>query len=126
MRNIALFLTVCNGIVRASYNSVFDSVMNYYPEELDRTFEIILDSVEAHIKVYVSVKNLDASMAVEVLNEVISANIIATCDVVVFLIFSWSLFMGGRRTSAQKTVGAVLFKVLGFSFAIHDFILARI
>ncbi len=49
-----------------------------------------------------------------------------TCDVVVFLIFSWSLFMGGRRTSAQKTVGAVLFKVLGFSFAIHDFILARI
>ncbi|EPY8428568.1 MULTISPECIES: hypothetical protein [Enterobacteriaceae] len=52
-------------------------MMNYYPEELDRTFEIILDSVEAHIKVYVSVKNLDASMAVEVLNEVISANIIA-------------------------------------------------
>ena len=77
MRNIALFHTVCNGIVRASYNSVFDSVMNYYPEELDRTFEIFLDSVEAHIKVYVSVKNLDASMAVEVLNEVISANIIA-------------------------------------------------
>ena len=60
------------GLSGHHYNSVFDSVMNYYPEELDRTFEIILDSVGSY-KVYVSVKNLDASMAVEVLNEVISA-----------------------------------------------------
>lgn len=51
--------------------------MNYCPEELDRTLDIILDSVEAHIKVYVSVKNLDASMVVKVLNEVMSENIIA-------------------------------------------------
>lgn len=71
-------------IVRASHNSVFYNVMNsikdiyyYYLEELNRALGITLESVEAHIKVYMSIKNRDATTAVEVLNEAMSENIIA-------------------------------------------------
>lgn len=71
-------------IVRASHNSVFYNVMNsikdiyyYYLEELNRALGITLESVEAHIKVYMSIKNRDARTAVEVLNEAMSENIIA-------------------------------------------------
>ncbi|EMO4272728.1 transcriptional regulator [Klebsiella variicola] len=71
-------------IVRASHNSVFYNVMSsikdiyyYYLEELNRALGITLESVEAHIKVYMSIKNRDASTAVEVLNEAMSGNIIA-------------------------------------------------
>ncbi len=71
-------------IVRASHNSVFYNVMNsikniyyYYLEELNRALGITLESVEAHIKVYRSIKDRDASRAVEVLNEAMSGNITA-------------------------------------------------
>ena len=71
-------------IVRASHNSVFYNVMNsikdiyyYYLEELNRALGITLESVEAHIKVYMSIKNRDATTAVEVLNEAMSENITA-------------------------------------------------
>lgn len=71
-------------IVRASHNSVFYNVMNsikdiyyYYLEELNRALGITLESVEAHIKVYMSIKNRDASTAVKVLDEAMSGNIIA-------------------------------------------------
>ena len=71
-------------IVRASHNSVFYNVMNaikdiyyYYLEELNRALGITLESVEAHIKVYMSIKERDASRAVKVLNEAMSGNITA-------------------------------------------------
>ncbi|MVY95365.1 FadR family transcriptional regulator, partial [Enterobacteriaceae bacterium 8376wD7] len=38
---------------------------------------ITLESVEAHIKVYMSIKNRDASSAVQVLNEAMSGNVVA-------------------------------------------------
>lgn len=71
-------------IVKASHNSVFYNVMNsikdiyyYYLEELNRALGITLESVEAHIKVYMSIKNRDASTAVKVLNEAMSENVTA-------------------------------------------------
>ncbi|MTH45999.1 FadR/GntR family transcriptional regulator [Intestinirhabdus alba] len=71
-------------IVRASHNSVFYNVMNsikdvyyYYLEELNRALGITLESVEAHIKVYMSIKNRDATTAVAVLNEAMADNNIA-------------------------------------------------
>lgn len=71
-------------IVRASHNSVFYNVMSsikdiyyYYLEELNRALGITLESVEAHIKVYMSIKNRDSSTAVEVLNEAMADNIVA-------------------------------------------------
>lgn len=71
-------------IVRASHKSVFYNVMNsikdiyyYYLEELNRALGITLESVEAHIKVYMSIKNRDASTAVKVLNEAMSENVTA-------------------------------------------------
>lgn len=71
-------------IVKASHNSVFYNVMSsikdiyyYYLEELNRTLGITLESVEAHIKVYRSIKERDASTAVKVLNEAMSENVTA-------------------------------------------------
>lgn len=71
-------------IVRASHNSVFYNVMSsikdiyyYYLEELNRAIGITLESVEAHIKVYMSIKARDASTAVKVLNEAMSENVTA-------------------------------------------------
>lgn len=68
-------------IVRASHNSVFYNVMNsikdiyyYYLEELNRALGITLESVDAHIKVYMSIKNRDAVTAVTVLNQAMSEN----------------------------------------------------
>ena len=70
-------------IVQASHNSVFINVMNaikdiyyYYLEELNRALGITLESVEAHIKVYMSIKNRDATTAVAVLNEAMSENVL--------------------------------------------------
>lgn len=70
-------------IVQASHNSVFINVMNaikdiyyYYLEELNRALGITLESVEAHIKVYMSIKNRDATTAVTVLNEAMSENVL--------------------------------------------------
>ncbi|MGP7886179.1 FadR/GntR family transcriptional regulator, partial [Raoultella planticola] len=45
--------------------------------ELNRALGITLESVEAHIKVYMSIKNRDASTAVKVLNEAMSENVTA-------------------------------------------------
>ncbi|MDI5823092.1 FadR family transcriptional regulator, partial [Salmonella enterica subsp. enterica serovar Kentucky] len=57
--------------------SSIKDIYYYYLEELNRALGITLESVEAHIKVYMSIKNRDASTAVEVLNEAMSGNIIA-------------------------------------------------
>ncbi|MCL6406983.1 FCD domain-containing protein [Dickeya dadantii] len=71
-------------IVKASHNSIFFNVMSsikdsyyYYLEELNRALGITLESVEAHIKVYMSIKKRDAHTAVEVLNEAMSDNVFA-------------------------------------------------
>lgn len=57
--------------------SSIKDIYYYYLEELNRALGITLESVRAHIKVYMSIKNRDASTAVEVLNEAMSGNIIA-------------------------------------------------
>ncbi|WJV54698.1 FadR/GntR family transcriptional regulator [Pectobacteriaceae bacterium CE90] len=71
-------------IAKASQNKVFYNVMNsikdsyyYYLEELNRALGISLESVEAHIKVFMAIKNRDSSTAVAVLNEAMSDNVIA-------------------------------------------------
>jgi DNA-binding FadR family transcriptional regulator len=71
-------------IIRASHNSVFYNVMKsikdiyyYYLEELNRSLGITLESVEAHIKVFMAIKNRDASSAVQVLNEAMKHNVVA-------------------------------------------------
>lgn len=68
-------------IARASQNKVFYNVMKsikdsyyYYLEELNRALGITLESVEAHIKVFMAIKNKDSSTAVAVLNEAMSNN----------------------------------------------------
>lgn len=71
-------------IVKASQNRVFYNVMlsikdsyYYYLEELNRALGITIESVETHIKVYVAMKNRDASTAVRVLGETMAENITA-------------------------------------------------
>lgn len=71
-------------IAKASQNKVFYSVMNsikdtyyYYLEELNRALGISLESVEAHIKVFMAIKNRDSTTAVAVLNEAMSENVTA-------------------------------------------------
>lgn len=68
-------------IAKASKNKVFYNVMNsikdtyyYYLEELNRALGISLESVNAHIKVFMAIKNRDSNTAVEVLNEAMSEN----------------------------------------------------
>ncbi|UNK29858.1 FadR family transcriptional regulator [Serratia plymuthica] len=71
-------------IAKASQNTVFYNVMHsikdtyyYYLEELNRALGISLESVEAHIKVFMAIKNRDSSTAVAVLNEAMAENVIA-------------------------------------------------
>jgi len=71
-------------IAKASQNKVFYNVMlsikdsyYYYLEELNRALGITLESVDTHIKVYLAMKNRDASTAVQVLGETMAENIIA-------------------------------------------------
>ncbi len=71
-------------IAKASQNKVFYKVMKsikdiyyYYLEELNRALGITLESVEAHIKVFMAIKNRDSSKAVAVLNEAMSENTLA-------------------------------------------------
>lgn len=71
-------------IAKASQNKVFYNVMlsikesyYYYLEELNRALGITLESVETHIKVYLAMKNRDASTAVQVLGETMAENITA-------------------------------------------------
>ncbi|TKI08522.1 FadR family transcriptional regulator [Martelella alba] len=68
-------------IARASKNKIFYSVMKsiknmyyYYLEELNRALGITLESVEAHIKVFMAIKNRDSSMAVAVLDKAMAEN----------------------------------------------------
>lgn len=75
-------------IVKASHNKVFIHVMEslkgiyiHYLEELNRVLGITLESVEAHIKVFMAVKNRDATLAVETLNGAMTHNVHAIEDV---------------------------------------------
>ncbi|MHC8380650.1 FadR/GntR family transcriptional regulator [Pseudomonas sp. LB3P14] len=69
-------------IVKASHNKIFihamDSIRHiylYYLEELNRVLGITLESVNAHIKVYMAIKNHDAVAAAETLNEAMANNV---------------------------------------------------
>ncbi|HGH5397516.1 TPA: FadR/GntR family transcriptional regulator [Raoultella planticola] len=71
-------------IVKASQNKVFYNIMlsikdiyYYYLEELNRALGITLESVEAHIKVYMAIKNRDSITAVHVLDEAMADNVTA-------------------------------------------------
>ncbi|CAG9295269.1 FadR/GntR family transcriptional regulator [Celerinatantimonas diazotrophica] len=68
-------------VVNASHNKVFYNIMEsirdiyyYYLEELNRAIGITLESVEAHIKVFMAIKNRDSSAAVAILNEAMLEN----------------------------------------------------
>ena len=69
-------------IVKASHNKIFihamDSIRHiylYYLEELNRVLGITLESVNAHIKVYMAIKNHDAVAAADTLNEAMANNV---------------------------------------------------
>lgn len=69
-------------IVKASHNSIFIHVMEslkgiyvHYLEELNRVLGITLESVEAHIKVFMALKNRDATLATETLNSAMTHNV---------------------------------------------------
>jgi DNA-binding FadR family transcriptional regulator len=69
-------------IVKASHNKIFihamDSIRHiylYYLEELNRVLGVTLESVNAHIKVYMAIKNHDAVAAAETLNEAMANNV---------------------------------------------------
>lgn len=74
-------------IVKASHNKIFIHAMDairhiylYYLEELNRVLGITLESVNAHIKVYMAIKNHDAAAAAETLNEAMASNVDAIKD----------------------------------------------
>ncbi|NIY49899.1 FCD domain-containing protein [Cedecea colo] len=69
-------------IVKASHNKVFIHVMEslkniyiHYLQELNRVLGVTLESVEAHIKVYMALKNRDAATASETLNKAMAHNV---------------------------------------------------
>jgi DNA-binding FadR family transcriptional regulator len=69
-------------IVKASHNKIFihamDSIRHiylYYLEELNRVLGVTLESVNAHIQVYMAIKNHDAAAAAETLNEAMANNV---------------------------------------------------
>ncbi len=75
-------------IVKASHNKIFIHVMEslkgiyvHYLEELNRVLGITLESVEAHIKVFMALKNRDADLATETLNSAMTHNVHAIEDV---------------------------------------------
>jgi DNA-binding FadR family transcriptional regulator len=75
-------------IVKASHNKVFIHVMEslkniyiHYLEELNRVLGITLESVEAHIKVFMALKNRDATTASETLNNAMAHNVDAITEV---------------------------------------------
>ncbi len=75
-------------IAKASHNSIFIHVMEslkgiyvHYLEELNRVLGITLESVEAHIKVFMALKNRDAELATETLNSAMMHNVHAIEDV---------------------------------------------
>ena len=53
----------------------------HYLEELNSVLGITLESVEAHIKVFMALKNRDASLAAETLNSAMTHNVHAIEDV---------------------------------------------
>lgn len=74
-------------IVKASHNKIFihamDSIRHiylYYLEELNRVLGITLESVNAHINVYMAIKNHDAAAAAKTLNEAMASNVDAVKD----------------------------------------------
>jgi len=69
-------------IVKASHNKIFihamDSIRHiylYYLEELNRVLGITLESVHAHINVYMAIKNHDAAAAAQTLNHAMATNV---------------------------------------------------
>ncbi|WP_034944169.1 FadR/GntR family transcriptional regulator [Erwinia oleae] len=74
-------------IVKASHNKVFIHVMEslkniyvHYLEELNRVLGVTLESVEAHIRVFMALKNRDASLATDTLNGAMAHNVHAIED----------------------------------------------
>lgn len=71
-------------IIKASHNRIFINIINnisniyyYYLEELNRVFGITLESIEAHIKVFMAIKEHDIETAKQSLNSAMKTNIVA-------------------------------------------------
>jgi DNA-binding FadR family transcriptional regulator len=69
-------------IALASHNKIFIRAMDairplylYYLEELNRVLGITLESVNAHIQVYLALKHRDAEAAARTLNDAMSSNL---------------------------------------------------
>ncbi|TKI08526.1 FadR/GntR family transcriptional regulator [Martelella alba] len=70
-------------IAQASHNLAFFNALSalkemycYYLEEISRTLGISLESIEAHIKVFMSIKNKDAETAIQVMKDAMMENVI--------------------------------------------------
>jgi DNA-binding FadR family transcriptional regulator len=68
-------------IVKASHNKVFIHVMESLKNIYNRVLGITLESVEAHIKVFMALKNRDATTASETLNNAMAHNVDAITEV---------------------------------------------
>jgi GntR family transcriptional repressor for pyruvate dehydrogenase complex len=71
-------------VIKASHNKIFIHIINdikniyyFYLEELNRVLGITLESIEAHIKVFMAIKEHDVDTAKTSLNEAMKHNIVA-------------------------------------------------
>lgn len=71
-------------IIKASHNKIFIHIINeiknvyyYYLEELNRVLSITLESIEAHIKIFMAIKEHDVETAKKSLNDAMKNNIVA-------------------------------------------------
>lgn len=70
------------GIVNAAKNTVFTAAMHaikdiyyQYLEELNRTLGITIESIDAHLNVYLAIKNRDPQAAAEILDTHMASNL---------------------------------------------------
>ena len=71
-------------VANASHNKIFIKIIHdikdiyyYYLEELNRVFGITLESIDAHIKIFMAIKEHDVETAKTSLNQAMETNIIA-------------------------------------------------
>mgnify|MGYP003518796300 CR=1 FL=1 len=76
-------------VIKASHNKIFIHIINdiknvyyFYLEELNRVLGITLESIEAHIKVFMAIKEHDVDTAKTSLNDAMKNNIEAINKVV--------------------------------------------
>lgn len=70
-------------IIHAAHNKVFSHIIKYikemyyfYLEELNRVLGITLESIDAHIKIFMAIKNHDIETAKQCLDKAMAENIV--------------------------------------------------